>query len=303
MLNNPIIFESLRSVLLPALVSVALLLAVWRPFKRDAPAPPGWALAAALGAAVIAGRLISKGWGGFWPVDTTRRFWLVVLAGVAAGVVASLPRMPKAARAGAWTIASVFGAWALSAHKVRSGAWEGFGAVGWVALCAAAMLIGVWALGSFAGRRDGRWGALVLSVYAAAASVVSVVSLVAVTSQSMGVVSAWCGMLFGVALLRPGFRLGPAAGVAGLVIQSVLLIAYLNSPGEPPHLGLGLALLAPLALAIGPIAAWVRALPAKPRAVLEAGVAVLLLGLAAYAAHQAVNGGETEDYPGADLYG
>ena len=248
---GPEITESLRAVVAPTGVALALLVALWRPWRRNALPPDGLIAAALLAAACAANAVITHGWKGVWPVDFTGRLLYLALPGLAAAALVRF--VPLARRPWAHPVLAVgvgFAVvWALS-HSRRAYGWEGWRTPVWTVAWTA---LGAAVIGSLdVGMKDRRaGGSLVLSVLAGVFAVVLLDAHNASLSENTGPISMFCGTLGVLALLRRGPVLDQAAWVIGTVLLGLLISAYLYSPTPRPRLALTLAAAAMLVPALG----------------------------------------------------
>lgn len=303
-MDNPFITESLRSVMAPAAGAVTILMVAWRPLKRGAALPPEWLAPLTLGAALIAGRIISVGWNGLWPQDTSMRYPVIFALAAALAAVCSLKLLPGAAKAIGWLGASLFAAFALTGHKVRNGVWDGGDAALWITVWGVLIALAAYGVRAFASEAGERVQKFTIAGLTAVLSAVVAQAYAAPSSQLLGVVSAWFGMLFGVSLLRPGLVSKEAATLGGFVIGMLLCFTYVSGVGEPPRIGLGLALLVPILMGAGVWAKWLTARSEMTRSILLAGGAALIGGLAVWSTYLATSGSSAAtDDPYADMYG
>ncbi|MEL7473521.1 MAG: hypothetical protein AAGK04_09410 [Planctomycetota bacterium] len=250
---DPQLQETLRSVVGPALAAAILFSLLWRPWRRvggerQPMAPWPWLAGVTLGGAFVASWLIAQGFHGLWPVDTTRRIvWAPVLGIVVAGLAMASGRWRAIALPAVVLLGSFLLTWMLTEHRRQPGRWEG----AWVAVWTAAWTLGV--AGAWLGlvwtcvRRPGPLLPLVLSFAATALALVVTRAGVASLGQMGGVVSAWLGFVFLVALLNRSFTLAPVgAHVLAACLLSIVLLGYTTAPTPRPHTGLGVALLIPL---------------------------------------------------------
>jgi len=249
---GPIVTESLRAVVAPTGVALALLIALWRPWRRNAAPPDGLLVAALLAAACAANAVITHGWKGVWPTDFTGRVLYFALPGlVAAAVVRFVPIARRPWVRSVLAVAAAFViVWALS-HSRRAYGWEGWRTPVWtVALTAlgAAIITGLEA--GMAGRRAG--GSLVLAVTAAVFALVLFDAHIASLSENTGPISMFCGTMGVLGLIRRGPVLDSVSWVVGAVLFGLFVSGYLySSKDDNPRAAFTLAAATALVPALG----------------------------------------------------
>ena len=302
-MDDPFLLEMLKSVAAPAFAGWILVLAIWRPQKKDAGPAPAWAVVCGVALAYGLGHVLSQGWHGFWPADTTRR---LLHAAAAVGVVGSalaLTGPPRFVRALVWLVLSAGLAWALAEHRLRTGVWEGAEALGWIAAWSLLMTGSGLSFEWFAGKGGGWSTGFGLSLLIGAGSFVVAQSGSASLGQSLGPLGMFAGAALVVGLLRKSFTLegGGAAGL-GVLYGCVMLLGYTLVPEPAPRVALGIAAAAPLVLGLVPACRWFARLPKA--ALVGVSVAVLAgLFAAAIADIEATKASESGDADLSELYG
>ncbi|MEM1330243.1 MAG: hypothetical protein AAGG07_06760 [Planctomycetota bacterium] len=287
---NPMIAESLRSVIGPATLGLVLLVALWRPIKRDASAPKGWLVGLSFAVALVASAVMTSGWGGFWPADTIKRLPHVVVLAFSAILLDERMRRSAAPGLGlvgpiAWGVVSIAGVWILTEHRRRGGVWEGGDIALWTLVWSGVAWLNTLTLRRYTAQERGAPGSLVVAVLTGLGSLLVVLGGSASLSQGLGVASAWAGPLVLLALLRPSLSLAGMGGLLGLWYTAIVLLTY-TTAFEPPRTALGLTAVAPLALWL-PVAARFagrfelarRALPALIAIAVALGAAAATLSL------------------------
>lgn len=302
-MNDPLLISTFKSVVIPALSGWIFVLALWRPIKKDAAAPPAWAVIAGIALACVLGQVIPFGWNGWWPVDTTRR---LLHAAVAIGVVGSLLALvkpPKSVRAIAWLVLSGALSWALAEHRIRNGAWEGAEAFGWLTAWTLLIFGSAMSIAWFAGKGGGWSTGFALSLLIGAGSAVAAASGSALLGRSLGPIGMFTGMALVIGFFRKSFTLegGPAAAL-GMFYGCVMLLSYTLAVEPAPRVGLGIAAGAPLVLGLLPACRWFASLP---RPAIVAISAAVLAGLfaGAMADISATQAAESDEDDLSELYG
>lgn len=254
---DPQLLETLKSVVAPALGGVILLALLWRPWsggardERTNPAPPpptpaGWMTALPLGAAFVAAIWIAHGFPGLWSVDVFKRLHWAAVAGVLVALIDARRSPGWLAPAGA-VVASLFLVWILTEHRRDNGVWEGRAIWGWTAAWTLAVAGGWMALTVAAARRSGPVLPFVLSLVATVQALGLVQAGLAAAGQLGGLLSAWLGFAFLLALLNPRFTLARGgAHVLGACMGALTINGYTLAPTPIPYAGLGLLTLLPL---------------------------------------------------------
>jgi len=302
-MTDPFILEMLKSVAAPALAGWILVLVFWRPLSKETGPPPAWAVICGVALAFGLGHLLSQGWHGLWPVDTTRRLLHAAVAIAAVGSVLAAADAQRIVRAVTWLVLSIGLTLALAEHRLRNGLWEGAEAFGWIAAWSLLVTGSALSFEWFAGRSSGWATGLGLSLLIGAGAAVVAGSGIASLGQSLGPLCAFVGVALVVGLLRTSFTLeGGAAAALGAFYGCVMLLGYTLVPEPAPRAALGIAAMAPLVLGLVPACRWFVGLP---RSVIVGISAVLLAGLfaAAMADIDATRAAESEEDDLSELYG
>lgn len=301
--ENPMALETLRSVIAPQVGAIVLLLLLWRPWRKNAPAPLPIVTALSLGAAFIAAQLIAHGWHGWYPGDTTRRIVYAALFAIAIAGVETWPKLPNPARHALRLLGSVAIVWMLTAHRRRNGDWSGGEIWLWTALWSAIVMLWTTCANNLASRRPGPAWPMLLSILALGLSLTAFKAGAASFSQLAGLLVAWMHGVFVLALIWKKLDLTRgAATVFGLGAGGLLVLTYTGVWPHGPRWGVGLLAVAPLLL-LTPRLPRVRTM--KPLA--QFGIAAVMLAIAAAGAValatyvDAEDAGDTND--GSDLYG
>ncbi len=227
-------------VVLPVVLCAGVLMAAWRPWRRDAQLAGGlWAGAAALALASLPAFLAVDPWPGLPPHVTWHWIaWLVPVAAVA-GVADALVRWPTAVRLlGAVTLAAVCG-------RLLVGDWVDH-AWSWRAVMASAIAVTAVSVNAAADRRPGAAVPLSMCVAALGASIVLLGSGGAKLAQLAGALSACLGVVVAINWWRPTVSLSRGgAAVIAVLLPGLVLSGYFASYSEIPPWVYVLAAIAP----------------------------------------------------------
>ncbi len=271
----------LLGVVLPALVSGAVLLLAWWPAARDGlVAGGGWGGAVGFGGGfALAHAAAHHGWPGFPPSDVTH--WKLFVAVAAAGLGLADPFFGR----GPWMrnlarLALCAAAIWLIARPLIGREWSPQVAAAWIAALAAAMLAGWAALDDLAREVRGPTIPVCLALTAGAGSAALLLCHTALLAQLAGACVALSSSALVVALLNRRLSLAGGgvavfAAVAGCLWVEGML--YATDPLPVP---------AVLLLVAAPSAAWIgrapglRGLRPAPLMLVRAGAVAVVAGAA-----------------------
>jgi len=313
MLSNPLVVETLRSVVAPCAAGGAFFLLVWRPWRRRAGEPDMLLSALVVAGAFAGGAILTHGWKGWWPQDFTGRIYTFVLMGLVVAVVDRFvlgrPK-PVSDRNGRGRnlvptillgvcIVAMSGVlvWMMSESRIRY-VWTGAERFYWPAAWTVVVAMGWVAIRNRASR--GRGSLIPIACLAGLLAIVLVRAGNASLSQNTGPIIG-CLSAYIVLQLWKGGR-GIAVGTSHVVASAYLGLAmagYLYSPEPKPHAALGIAAIAPLVLLVGELKPLKR-LGATVRVALE----IVLIGglvIAAFVASAPESDGGGDNDIG-DLY-
>jgi hypothetical protein len=280
----------LLTAVLPATVFAALLVALAPPWRgRGLPARWAWVAGVAMAACfALACPLVFGSWD-LWPVRAHQRLpHAGLIAGLACAILGLAPRLHGAARA-AIVLAAGSAGIGLIVHPVLSNSISG--AVLWLAIAGLGTAgAGLWWVSEQLAQRSPGWAAPGAAALASlGASVVLVASSSAALAQTAGVLCALAVASLVLTLWNRSMSIaGGAAGIAGLVLASILATGHLFNGGRTPTLS---TLLVAAALPAGLLAHHLLGSRRATRNGLLslATVAALAGGAAAWAIFVAVN--------------
>jgi hypothetical protein len=235
-------------VVLPVVLCAGVLMAAWRPWRRDAQLAGGlWAGAIAFAVAFVVAFIAVDPWPGLPPHVTWH--WLAWLAPIAAvaGVADALLRWPMAVRLlGAVTLAAVCG-------RLLVGDWVDHAWL-WRAVMASAIAVVAVSVNAAANRRPGATVPLSMCVAAMGASVVLLGSGSAKLAQLAGAMAACLGVAVAISWWRPTVSIARGGvAVIAVLLPGLVLSGYFPSYSEIPPWVYVLA-------AIAPVFAWPAAM-------------------------------------------
>ncbi len=243
---------ALQGVILPALVSAALLAIAWRPWRRPgqngAGPEPATTLspalsAAAMGLGVIASDLLIRGWQGLWPIATTNFVPHATLVAIITGTLASWGRLRLLGRVAMVLLGALVCTYLLTQHRVKS-QWTGLERVAWLAGLTLVPTVLALACEAWARRFAGARLAILVWLAFSAAAVVLLFSGSAALGQVTGAFAATTGPFVLLAWWRRDLRAMVGAGVvAGLMLPSMLTVQFYK---DVPMVAAGLVAAIPL---------------------------------------------------------
>jgi len=227
-------------VVLPIVLCAGVLMAAWRPWRRDAQLAGGlWAGAIAFAVAFVVAFIAVEPWPGLPPHVTWH--WLAWLAPIAAvaGVADALLRWPTAVRLlGAATLAAGCG-------RLLVGDWVDH-AWSWRAVMASAIAVVAVSANAAAERRPGAAVPLSMCVAAFGASVVMLGSPSAKMAQLAGALAACLGVAVAINWWRPTVSLSRGGvAVIAVLLPGLVLSGYFSSSSDIPPWVYVLAAVAP----------------------------------------------------------
>jgi hypothetical protein len=266
----------LKGVLLPGAISLALFWVGWAGAgKTEQARGRAWVGALAVGLAVAAAYILTLGWPGFPPTDTTRWLPFAALLGAVLGLIAAPASSPWGLTALLRLAASVALPLAVLQPTIRytwqESAWL------WIGGIALALFV-LWTTTDIAARRLAG-PAMPLSLGAATAllAVALVLGRSAMLAQAGGMLAAAVGAAFLVALWRPHLLLAFGAMPVFMLVYAALLLSG--------HFFAELPALHTVLLALAPAATMLAAgIPAQRRALRSVVALLLALVLAGTAA-------------------
>ena len=297
MLQNMLII----GVLMPAVISLILLLMFWRGQSPDRHWRPLWVPALALYLAFLTSWYFLKGLPS-WPV-TDSAGWLPWLAGAGAllGSFIAIRKLPPATVMPLRVFMSVTTVW-LATQSLQSNAWKGQSWL-WIAGLSLLMFI-IWiSWEDLARRHEGPMLPLLLTINFTALAFAALLGESASISQSAGIICAALGAMVIVGLIRPSLNLSVATLFVAMPLFAVMLLNahfYANLSTLHAVLLLACTFAAPLAVRI---TAKYRLIPRLAAAALITALPFLVsVGLIMFS-HPAVSADDGTDYYYDDYYG
>ncbi len=269
-------------------VCVPIMVAAWRPWRRDAALGGGlWGGAAGLALALVPVYLLADGWPALPPAESWQWIVYMVLVAGAVGVLDTMRRWPAAVRVAVYVVPAGLSGALLVGPWVES-PWV------WRVMTAVLVLTVHVAINDGAGRARGGSVPLALFVAAACASIVIVESNNAKLFQLAVALSACLGVCTVLAWWRPTVSLARgAAPVIAVALPGLVLSAKFLTYAPIPAWSFVLAAVAPLGLVVDRFTPGDRLRPGLAAAVRV--IAVLIPAAVAVVAAIAT-GGESPPY-------
>jgi len=254
-------------IVAPVLISAAVLMAAWRPWRERERARGGWGPPVAVGLGVLAAFIGLFGLPPLPPVESWQWLFYLTLAAALLGVADALVAAPLAVRRGLMWIPLAIAPWLL-VRLLLPLEWSPGATYGFIAALAVANII-IWTAIDVLALRAGRFTLLlVLTILVSAASKVVLDSANAKLAQLAGALAATLGPAMVLALWRDRGINPPAGGTrtaatalsgrATLTITlpftGVLMSAYVNNYGDVPAASFVLLAAAPVAMALAEFA-------------------------------------------------
>jgi hypothetical protein len=298
--------EILYTAAVPAAAALAVLLASWRPWRREHPVLRGqWGGALAAGAAFLAAYALLDGQVPAWPPDQARH-WLFYLGagltglGLLDAVAYAVFHVPDWVRAEVALAASAGIVLCLFGSLLRSDEWPARVAATWVVGMTVVLHVAWVSTELLVARLPRAAGPAVLGVFAAGVALVAMLSGSLVYGRLAGVSAVVCGVALVVALTAPGFT--PARGAVTVIVPLSVAVVFLGYHFAGLDVRDGSLLLAGLLLPWLARVPWLAGRRPWVRVTVAVMLAILPVGAATWRARQAFLKAQQEEPAAGELY-